>query len=575
MVNSFMEAKGHLMKVMFSLTLCCIMVFSIFATRTYAAGGMELGGSEGGIKPLPGWVMLSILCGLGIFFVVLVWVVGRKRENSAEDFLTGGRDIGHGMINASVIATWIWAATLMMSSWTAYSYGFVGPWWYGLGAVLPLPIVGFLGTRIREAMPQVRSYPEFIKSRLDTKNHILLTIISIVVSGAVAIMIVTGASVMAVAFSDIPFWLVAALFLIIFVSYTSIAGLWASIFADTLMTLIMYASMAVLISGVIFTVGPAALYDGLVEVIKTKPILQPHISAAMQANQHDPLNWLNVGGIGFLIVNIIGNLGAVICNQTYWARTIAAKDSQTIMKSFLSAAFCWAPIPIAVASTLGLYGLSKMLVVGQIYDYHGIQMMFAEAEAVAPLSAFLVMGFVGLALFIVAIVGASVSTGAGEIMSITTCVINDLYAAYFNKKASEKQLLFHSRLWLFISAALVFVIVMYLRAIHFPFAGMYQAMGISFSSAVIPIVLSVLWAKTNRDGVFWAIIIGAFSGLFYWGSVGFDMGMGVVWSNIIVMAVSLATVTIWSLIKPENFDYRSLHIDRSNGVEIHTEAKSV
>lgn len=558
MVNSFLAMKKSFKKAAATLMMCCIMISSIFARGAYASGGMDFGGGEGGIKPLPGWSMLSILCGLGIMFVVLVWFVGKTRQTSAEDFLTGGRDIGHGMINASVIATWIWAATLMMSSWTAYSYGFIGPWWYGLGAVLPLPIVGFLGKRLREVMPNVRSYPEFLKSRLDTKNHILLTMISILVSAAVAIMIVTGASVMAVAFADVPFWLVAALFLIIFVSYTSIAGLWASVFADTLMTLLMYASMAVIIFGAIFIVGPGAIYDGLVEVVKTKPMLQPNAGAVMQANQHDPLNWLNIGGIGFLIVNIIGNLGAVICNQTYWARTIAAKDAKTVTKSFLSAAFCWAPIPIAVASTLGLYGLSKMLVVGQTYDYNGIQMMFAEAEAIAPLSAFLIMGFAGLAFFILAVVGASISTGAGEIMSVTTCVVNDLYGAYINKNASEKQVLFQSRLWLSLTAIITYVLVMFLRAIHFPFAGMYQAMGISFSSAVIPLVLALLWSKTNRNGVFWAIIGGAFAGLSYWWSVGFDMSWGVVWSNIIVMCVSLVTVTVWSIVNPENFDYSSL-----------------
>jgi Na+/proline symporter len=96
---------------------------------------------------------------------------------------------------------------------------------------------------------------------------------------------------------------------------------------------------------------------------------------------------------------------------------------------------------------------------------------------------------------------------------------------------------------------------MFLRSINFPFAGMYQAMGISFSSAVIPVVLALVWVKTNKNGVFWAILVGAFSGILYWSSVGFDMSWGVVWSNIIVMLVSLVVVVGWSLIKPENFDY--------------------
>ena len=95
--------------------------------------------------PLPSWGMIAIIVGIGCVLMGLVWTVGRKRGSTAEDFLTGGRGIGHGMTNASIVATWIWAATLMTSSWTGYSFGFIGPWWYGLGAVIPLPIIGFLG----------------------------------------------------------------------------------------------------------------------------------------------------------------------------------------------------------------------------------------------------------------------------------------------------------------------------------------------------------------------------------------------------------------------------------------------
>lgn len=521
--------------------------------------------------PLPSWGMIAIIICIGCVLMGLVWVVGRKRGSTAEDFLTGGRGIGHGMTNASIVATWIWAATLMTSSWTGYSFGYIGPWWYGLGAVLPLPIIGFLGMRLRKVMPNVRSYPEFISFRLDKKNHVLLTIISIVVSGAVAIMIVSGASVMAVSFADVPYWLVALLLLVIFVSYTSIAGLWASVFSDTIMVLFMYATMAVLVFGILFKIGPSAIYEGLVDVINTKPVLQPDATDASQSYQHDPLNIANTGGLCFLIVNIIGNLGAVICNQTYWARSIAAKDARTIGKSFGSAAFCWTPVPIAVATALGLYALSSKLTVGEVYNNGGVSMLFSEADSVAPLSAFLTMGFVGLLCFLVATMGASVSTGAGEIMSVTTCVVNDIYKGYIRKDASDRQILVLSRVMLAVTAAVVYGIVMFLRHIEFPFSAMYQAMGIAFSSAVIPVIMALVWKKTNRDGVFTAIIIGALCGIAYWIHAGFDMNWGVVWSNVIVMGISVIIVTVWSLLKPENFDYGKLKNSGINvtGEEVH------
>lgn len=224
----------------------------------------------------------------------------------------------------------------------------------------------------------------------------------------------------------------------------------------------MYAAMAVLVFGILFKVGPSEIYNGLVDVLSTKPVLQPDATEASRSYQYDPLNVANVGGICFLIVNIIGNLGAVICNQTYWARSIAAKDAKTIGKSFGTAAFCWTPVPIAVATALGLYALSSKLTVGQVYQNGGLSMMFSEADSVAPLSAFLSMGIIGLLCFLIATMGASVSTGAGEIMSVTTCVVN--YIGHINKDATDKQILVLSKVML----------------------------------AVIPVILALVWKKQIR-----------------------------------------------------------------------------
>jgi len=214
---------------------------------------------------------------------------------------------------------------------------------------------------------------------------------------------------------------------------------------------------------------------------------------------------------------------------------------------------------------LGLYALSSKLAVGQVYEYNGVPMLFSEADSVAPLSSFLTLGFLGLMAFLIATMGASVSTGAGEIMSVTTCIVNDIYKGHINKNATDRQILIYSRIGLISCAAILYILVMLLRHIGFPFSAMYQAMGIAFSSAVIPVVMALCWKKTNRDGVFAAIIVGALCGICYWIHAGFDMNWGVVWSNIIVMGISVIIVTVWSIIRPENFDFSSL---QNSGINV-------
>ncbi|MDX9861566.1 MAG: hypothetical protein RBS99_11695, partial [Rhodospirillales bacterium] len=328
--------------------------------------------------------MFAILAAQGGIYILAVWLIGRARGATAESYLTGGRDIGHGMINASIIATWIWAATLMISAWTGYTYGFIGPWWYALGAVIPLPIMAYLGRQIKRIAPNVRSYPEFIRFRLDKKNHLLHSLIAIIVSFWVVLMIVTGGAVMGVTFTGAPFWAIALTMVVIFVSYSSIAGLWANIFADTIMTLVMYVCLIFIAIGVFVVVGPSAIYDGVVNVIQNKPVLQPALGEAERASQYDGLNWLNAAGLGFLVVNTIGNLGAVLCNQTYWGRVIASDNPKTVFRSFMTAAFCWWPIPLATGTALGVGALALGLTVGETYTVGNASILFSEAEAVAP-----------------------------------------------------------------------------------------------------------------------------------------------------------------------------------------------
>ena len=505
--------------------------------------------------PLPQWTMFAILAAQGGFYILAVWLIGRKRGATADSYLTGGRDIGHGMINASIVATWIWAATLMISSWTGYQYGYIGPWWYAFGAVIPLPIMAYLGRQIKNVMPNVRSYPEFMRFRLDRKNHILHSTIAIIVSFWVTLMIVTGGAVMGVAFTGAPFWAIAVMMVLIFVSYSSIAGLWANIFADTIMTVIMYICLIIVAVGIFVTVGPTAMYEGLVNVVENKPNLQPALDEAGRASQYDSLNWLNTAGLGFLIVNVIGNLGAVLCNQTYWGRVIASENSDTVFKSFFTAAFCWWPIPLATATALGVGALAMGLTVGETYTVGDASITFSEAAAVGPTMVFVTLGYAGLACFVIAVGGATVSTGAGEILAVVTVFVNDFVKGYIKTDATDKQILLLSRISLFVCAGLVVAVVIYWRAIGFGFAGMYKAMGIAFSSAVIPLIMSAFWRKTNRDAVFWGTIIGSACGIGYWMSTDMDLLWGVVYSNVIVMGVSAIIAIPWTLIKPQPFDF--------------------
>ena len=72
------------------------------------------------------------------------------------------------------------------------------------------------------------------------------------------------------------------------------------------------------------------------------------------------LTFFSSGGLIFGIVNIIGNLGTMFCDQAYWQSSVAAKPLQGIW-GFISGSLVWFTILFTLATTMGLayLGLSS------------------------------------------------------------------------------------------------------------------------------------------------------------------------------------------------------------------------
>eukprot|EP00092_Neocalanus_flemingeri_P014309 GFUD01015430.1.p1 GENE.GFUD01015430.1~~GFUD01015430.1.p1 ORF type:complete len:637 (+),score=121.39 GFUD01015430.1:1718-3628(+) len=72
------------------------------------------------------------------------------------------------------------------------------------------------------------------------------------------------------------------------------------------------------------------------------------------------LTFFSSGGLVFGIVNIVGNFGTVFCDQAYWQSSVAAKPLQGVW-GFISGGLTWFAIPFTLATTMGLayIGLSS------------------------------------------------------------------------------------------------------------------------------------------------------------------------------------------------------------------------
>lgn len=81
-----------------------------------------------------------ILLGVGLVMAIAVTLLVRVEHKwlgtrkTFEWFYTAGRNVKTGLIAASLVSAWTWAATLLQSSTVAYQFGISGPFWYAAGA---------------------------------------------------------------------------------------------------------------------------------------------------------------------------------------------------------------------------------------------------------------------------------------------------------------------------------------------------------------------------------------------------------------------------------------------------------
>lgn len=74
---------------------------------------------------------LLLLVGFyGLTFLMSV-LIGQKNEN-VDGYMVSSSAVGFGLSAASMIATWIWAASFYASATSGYRYGLSGPIHYGL-----------------------------------------------------------------------------------------------------------------------------------------------------------------------------------------------------------------------------------------------------------------------------------------------------------------------------------------------------------------------------------------------------------------------------------------------------------
>ena len=378
-----------------------------------------------------------ILIGVGILLasVVLILVKAETKwlgtKKTFEWFSTAGRTVKTGLIVASVVSAWTWAATLLQSSTVAYQYGVSGPFWYAAGASIQVVLFAILAIELKRKSPMSHTFPEMINARFGKSSHKVFLSFAFLTNIIVTAMLVLGGAAVVNALTGIDVYIAAFLIPIGVIAYTLFGGLKATFLAEYFNTAFIFVVVLIFVSAIYFTNDDIGGISGMFEKLSDAATMSPVEGNAAGSF----LTLASVGALIFGIINIVGNFGTVFVDQSYWQRAIASRP-RSVVPGFLIGGLAWFAIPFALATTLGLAAVAVNLQLTPLEISSGL---------VAPLAAAHILGDVGAILMLTVLFTAVTAAGSAQLISVSSLVTYDVFRTYIKPSSTGRQLMKISR----------------------------------------------------------------------------------------------------------------------------------
>lgn len=499
-----------------------------------------------------------ILLGVGLVMAIAVTLLVRVEHKwlgtrkTFEWFYTAGRNVKTGLIAASLVSAWTWAATLLQSSTVAYQYGISGPFWYAAGASIQMVLFGILVIELKRKAPSSHTFPEIINARFGDKAHKVFLFFALMTNTIVTAMLVLGGAAVIHSLTGVNIYLASFLIPVGVIVYTFFGGLKATFFAEYLNAAFIFGVVLVFVTSIYFLNPDLGGVQGMYEKLTTAASLRPVIGNSEGAY----LTMASTGALAFGIINIVGNFGTIFVDQAYWQKAIAARPRSAV-KGFLIGGLAWFAIPFALATTLGLAAVATnvSLTPDQI-----------ESGLVAPTAASLILGDAGAILLLSVLFTAVTAAGSAELVSVSSLVTYDVFRTYVKPWSSGRELMRVSRFTIIGFGLGMGLLSSFLLQLGASLQYIYLAMGILIGPAVVPIALTVSWKKTNKTSAILGSLLGLTAGICSWitttwllygqlsiATTGETTPLLV--GNIVSITVGAGVVIIGSLVKPQNFNF--------------------
>lgn len=468
-------------------------------------------------------IYLIVLLAIGIYFL-------RKSKNMSDYFL-GGRQLNSWVTALSAQASDMSGWLLMGLPAAAYISGLSAAWiavGLAIGTYANWKIVARRLRNYTEISGDSITIPEYLQNRFHTSSPIVRSCCSVIIFIFFLIYTASAFNAGAVLFRYLfgfSYGVSLLIGSIVIISYTLMGGFFAVSWTDFVQGMLMFFTI-IIVPTLAINLSPDVNFE-IISKIGGPGYLS-------MTNSPD-------GKIAFttILSNLSWGLGYLGMPHIL-TRFMAVKSSSMIKKSRIIA-MVWVIISLTASVLVGVIGRAYLL-------KHGIEYTnLKDAEAVfMTMISGVAPGFL-TGILLSAILAAVMSTADSQLLVTASALTNDFYKAVVKKNATGRELIWISRISVFIVAIVAFIIAFnpdntVMSLVSYAWAGL----GSSFGPAII---LSLFWKRMTEKGAIAGMISGGLTVLI-WESFKLEAATGL-YSIIPGFIVSILFVYVFSKIDKE------------------------
>jgi SSS family solute:Na+ symporter len=481
------------------------------------------------------WLMIALY--FGVLGCVAWWVVRRSRDTAADYFLAG-RNLGWGIIGASIFASNIGSEHVVGLAGSGVVSG-VAMAHYELHAWCLLVLAWvFVPFYLRS---QVFTMPEFLERRFSEGSRYILSIVSLItfVISKIAVGIFAGGVVFGSLLPEMQlqvggvtidsFWIGSVLVIVLTGLYTTLGGMRAVAYNDAVQVIVLITGSALLTTyGLIELGGWSELrrLAGSDMFNLWKPLIPPGVEGTWQpvietntAGQVTRQAWYfngNFPWLGMLFCAPIIGLWYWCTDQYIVQRALGAPNEAVARRGSIFAAFLKLfPVYLFIIPGLICFALAKSGKVPELATLIGSngEAIPAASNAAFPLMVQYLLPAGIRGVVVAGLLSALMGSLAGVFNACSTLFTVDLYQKW-RPGASQHQLVRTGRIATVIMVGIALAWIPVIKGAH----GLYNYLQ-SVQSYLAPPIFVVFFLgvglkRMNAQGALWAMLIGFALGLF-------------------------------------------------------------